>query len=156
MNIYNMTDSQTTEQAIDAFNRLSKEDGAIFSELNQKIQTHNGEWGLHKGGERNADGSIEMPWIQNEPLISEFITFMQEKNLLPFFEWMKWSEGSELFTSTDPTKYDNIDLETALKLIYAATRKERFADGTIAWAFKSGGFPKLVNRLVVLRTQLDE
>jgi hypothetical protein len=150
--IYN----QTTEQAINVFNHLSYKDRSTLSELNQRIQTYNGEWGLHKGGERNADGSIEMPWVQNEPLISEFITFMQEKNLLPFFEWMKWGEGSKLFMSTDSTKYDNIDLETALKLIYAATRKERFADGTIAWAFKSGGFPKLVNRLVDLRTQLDE
>lgn len=145
-----MNDMQGIEQAVEAFNNLSQEDKTALAELNDKIQAHSGKWGVQEGGEKNTDGSIQMLWTQSDPFAWEFINFMQDKNLLPFFEWMDWKEGSELFSSKDKNKYENVDLETALKLVYAVTRKERFADGTIAWAFKDGGFTSLVNRLIVL------
>ena len=151
-----MTDTQDIKQAVEAFHKLSSQDESTLLELNNKIQSHTGKWGVQKGGEKNEDGTIQMYWVQNDPLIAEFITFMYDKNLLPFFEWMKWDEGSKLFTSTDKAKYDNVDIETALKLIYAATRKERFADGTLSFAFELGGFPKLINQLVLLKMQLNE
>jgi hypothetical protein len=145
-----MAEAEEFKQAVEAFHNLSYEDTAKLKELNTRIQKHSAKWSVHKGGERNADGTIRMPWVQNDPLIYEFIDFMATKDLLPVFAWTEWDKGSELFTSEDPTKYDNIDIETALKLIYATTRKERFADGTLAWAFESGQFPKLVKRIVTL------
>jgi hypothetical protein len=148
-----MNDMQDIKQAVKAFEELSTEERTTFADLNKKIQIYDGEWSIHKGGDKNADGSIQMPYVQSDPLIWEFINFMQDKNLLPFFDWVKWHEGSELFTSTDENKYETLDLETALKLIYAAIRKERFSDGTIAWAFRTGGFTKLVNRLALLSEQ---
>lgn len=73
-----------------------------------------------------------MPWLQYDPLIFEFLGFMDDKGLLVIFKWTKWNEGSELFESEEPTKYDNVDVATALKLISTASRKERFAEGTLA------------------------
>jgi hypothetical protein len=143
-----MTDNEAIKQAVEAFHNLSGDDVTRLEELNTKIQNHAGKWGVPKGGDKNSDGSKQMQWMENDPLIYEFLDFMDSKNLLPFFEWMQWSEGSELFTSTDPAKYDNIDVETALKLIYTATRKERFHDGTLAWAFELGGFQKLISSLI--------
>lgn len=147
-----MTDNESIEQAVEAFNNLSSEDIIRLKELNTKVQNHTGKWGVRKGGEKTTDGAVVMPWIENDPLIYEFLDFMDDKNLLVTFDWVKWEEGSKLFISEDSTKYDNVDVATALKLIYAATRKERFTDGTLAWAFESGSFPKLVNRLLKLRT----
>lgn len=151
-----MNDTESIEQAVEAFNNLSSQDTAMLKELNTKIKEHEGKWGLAKGGERTASGAIQMPWIENDPLIYEFLDFMRSKNLLPPFDWTKWDEGSKLFASEDPNKYDGIDVETALKIIVAATRKERFSDGTLAKAFEVGGFPQLVNRLAGLKVQLDE
>jgi len=145
-----MTDNPMIERAIETFHNLSDEDVAQLKDLNTRIQSHTGKWGVHRGGEKNPDGTIVMPWVQNDPLIYELLGFMDDKGLLITFKWAEWDEGSELFTSEDPIKYDNIDVETALKLISAAARKERFADGTLAWAFESGSFPKLVSRLVEL------
>lgn len=146
-----MTDKESAQQAIDAFNNLSDEDTAKLKDLNTRIQNHKGKWGTRMGGEEIAEGTIEEPWVQSDPLIYEFMDFVYEKDLPIAFSWTEWDEGSELFASEDPTKYDNVDLETALKLIYVASRKERFASGTLAWAFESGSFPKLINRLVELK-----
>jgi hypothetical protein len=132
-----MTDAEAIKESVEAFHSLSGDDVTKLIELNTKIQNHEVKWGV------------------NAPLIYEFLDLMHDKNLLPVFDWVKWSAGSDLFMSEDPTRYDNVDLETALKLIYAVTRKERFADGTLALAFETG-FPKLVNRLVAIRAQLDE
>lgn len=145
-----MTDTEAINQAVEAFNNLSSGDATKLEDLNTRIQNHKGKWGVPMGGEKTASGAIRIPWVQNDPLIYEFIDFMYDKDLLPTFSWTGQDKLSELFVSEDQTKYDDIDLETALKLIFIATRKERFADGTLAWAFESGGFSKLVARLVEL------
>jgi len=146
-----MTDKEEINRATEVFYNLSGEDTARLKELNIKIQSHTGKWGVRKGGEKMPDGATQMYWVENDPLIDEFLDFMDDKNLLPFFDWAKWDEGSKLFISEDSNKYDNVDVATALKLIYTSTRKERFADGTLAWAFESGGFVNLVSRLVALK-----
>ena len=146
-----MTDEEAFKQAVDIFHNLSGEDTARLGELNSKIQSHSGKWGVRKGGDKMPDGATQMYWVENDPLIYEFLDFMDDKNLLIIFDLAKWDDGSKLFVAEDPTKYDKVDIETALKLIYAATRKERFNDGTLAWAFEFGGFVKLVNRLVALK-----
>jgi hypothetical protein len=145
-----MDDTVTIEQALEAFHNLSGDDTAKLKDLNTRIQNHKGKWGIRRGGEEIGEDTIEMPWVENGPLIDEFIGFMYDKNLLPVFSWTGSDEVSELFASEDQTKYDNVDIETALKLIFIASRKERFASGTLAWAFESGGFLKLINRLTEL------
>lgn len=143
-----MIDEESIKRSVDTFNSLSGDDVETLRELNAKIQNHTGKWGTHKGGEKNPDGSIQMPWIDKDPLIYEFLDFMDSRNLLPIFDWSEWDEGSELFTSEVPNKYDNVDVTTALKLIQAAVRKDRFGEGTLVWAFESGGFAQLINQLV--------
>jgi hypothetical protein len=145
-----MTDTEAITQAVDNFHNLTQQDLAKLEAFNTRIQHHTGPWSIPMGGEKAANGSVQMPWSQNDPLIFEFLTFMAELNLLPVFDWPRWDKGSDLFMSGDKTKYDQIDVKTALKLICAAYRKERFADGTLAYAFNSGGFPKLINRLTQL------
>lgn len=142
-----MSDEHSIQQSLDAFNSLSGDDVARLQTLNTKIQNHTGAWGIQKGGERNADGVVEMAWIDKDPLIYEFLDFMDDKGLLPIFAWSEWKEGVELFESNNPNKYDTIDVAKALKLMYTVTRKDRLGDGALVRAFESGGFVQLVNRL---------
>ena len=153
-----MTDNQTTEKAVEAFHNLSGDDTAKLKDLNTRIQSHKGKWGVRRGGEKIAENTIQESWVENNPLISELIfDFMLEKGLLIHYVWDDWNDSlAELFESQDQTKYDNIDLRTALILVGAAVRKDRVASGSIAWAFESGGFPKLVNRLVALGAKRNE
>ena len=94
-----------------------------------------------------------MSYTQNDPLITELIfDFMGEKGLIILYVWDEWNDShAELFESEDQTKYDSIDLRTALIIVGAAVRKDRFAGTALTWAFESGGFPQLINRLVELK-----
>lgn len=147
-----MTDEQTTEQAIAAFHNLSGDDMMQLKALNTRVQSHKEKWGKRMGGQQIAEYSFEEPWIQNDPLIGELIfDFMGGKGLLILYVWDDWNDShTELFASTDPSKYDKLDLRTALIIVSGAVRKDRFASGSLVRAFESGGFPKLINRLVKL------
>lgn len=146
-----MSDEQSIQQAVEAFRNLSGDDVERLKNLNTKIQNHIGAWGIVKGGNKAADGTVEMRWVDKDPLIYELLDFMDSKGLLPLFAWSDWKEGIELFESDSADKYDSVDIATALKLIYAVMRKDRFGDGTLVWAFESGGFVKLVKQLTNLK-----
>lgn len=146
-----MTDEQSIQRSVEAFNNLSDDDLVKLRELNVKIQNHTGSWGTQKGGQKNENGSIQMPWVEKDPLIYELLDFMDSRSLLPVFAWSEWKEGSALFKSNDANKYDDVDIATALKLIVAVMRQDRFADGTLVAAFESGNFVKLIDRLQALR-----
>jgi hypothetical protein len=151
-----MNDNQTTNEAIEAFYKLSDKDTAKLKDLNKRVQNHQGKWSKRMGGEEVAENTIEMPWIQNDELIMDFVTFVYDRGLTIVFNWKDWDEGGRLYKSEDQTKYDNVDLETVLKLITSLIRQDRFADGSLAWAFESGNFPKLINRLVELKERIPD
>lgn len=147
-----MNDVVTAEQAIEAFHNLSAEDKAKIAELNSKVQNHEGPWGERLSGEKIGEKTYREPWVKADPLINEIlIDFMYDKGLLIHYVWSHWSDDlAKLYDSEDPTKYDEVDLKTALILMSAAVRKGRGAGGSLTWAFESGGFPKLINRLTEL------
>lgn len=147
-----MYDEQTTEQAVEAFRKLSGDDAAKLKDLNTRIQNHTGEWGKKMGGQRTANGSFQETWTQRDPLISEFIDFVFEKGFGVTYVWADWNDDlAALFDSEEQAKYDSIDIRTALIMIGAAVRKDRGGGSTLARSFEKGSFPTLVNRLVQLK-----
>lgn len=116
-------------------------------DLNDRIQAHTGPWGEELGGEENADKSIQMPYYAWDPLIHEFVEFMYKNNLMVGFNWGSWEQGREWFRSEDQNKYKNLNIETALKLLTAVIRNDRFVEGALVHAFKTGELPKIINRL---------
>lgn len=104
------------------------------------------------GGEKIGEKSYREPWVKADRLINEIlIEFMYDKGLLIHYVWDHWSDDlAKLYDSEEPTKYDDVDLKTALILTSAAVRKGRGGGGSLSWAFESGGFPKLINRFVEL------
>ncbi|MNY38196.1 hypothetical protein D3C86_1728040 [compost metagenome] len=102
------------------------------------------------GGTKDESGVIEMPYSSPHPLISEFVQFMYDKDLILIFDWGSWDEGREWFMNSDESKYDRLDTETCLKLLTAVIRNNRFHDGALIAAFESGDFPKIINQLVKL------
>lgn len=142
----------TTESSVKAFSELRDENWDRLVTINNRIQSHEGAWGKTQGGEADSDGVIEMPFWVSDPLVSEFVTFMYANDLVVNFNWSAWSEGREWFKSSDASKYDTLDVPTALKLLTAVIRNDRFSDGALVSSFESGDFPKIISRLIELRS----
>lgn len=130
--------------------KLSSDDWKDLEELNRKVQAHTGPWGEVKGGQEIKPGVRQMPYMDKDPLVSEFIGVWSNKGLSYTFDWMNWDEGRAWFGSRDPSKYDQLDAETAMKLVTAAVRSDRFSEGALVAAFESGAIPGILNRFVNL------
>lgn len=137
----------------DAVAKLSNEDWKQIEDINSQIQAHTGAWGEIKGGEKDAEGRIQMPYADHNPLIYSLLDVLDDKNLMIPFDWSEWDEGREWFANKDDAKYDTLDQETALKLITAVVRNGRFVEGALLRSFEDGDIPKIINKFVSLRAK---
>jgi len=131
--------------------QLSDSDQSELENLYIRIQNHKGKWMVIRGGEEAEPGVISMPYTDPDPLISEFMEFMYDKDLVINFDWASWQEGRDFFTLDDPDKYSHLNTETTLKLITAILRNDRFNDGALASSFESGDMQKLIEQLISFR-----
>lgn len=133
------------------FQTLSNTNIEAFRSLNARIQSHSGEWGEHHGIKKTeSDTNTPSPAKQTE-LIHEFVQFMYDKDLVINFDWVHWQEGRDWYASKDKNKYEELDVQTALKLLTATIRNDRFNDGALVRAFEGGVFPNIIDRLIALR-----
>lgn len=135
----------------DVVAKLTNEDWQEIEDLNAQIQSHTGAWGEIKGGEKDESGIIEMPYAVTDPLINKFLELWYGKELIVQFEWSKWDEGRKWYADTSDQKYKTLDQETALKLLTAVIRNDRFNEGALLRAFEDGEFPKIITTFVSLR-----
>ncbi len=145
-----MDEAKNIQQAVDNYRNLSKENLEALRTINARIQDYVGEWGKLHDNERTESGVLIMPWVEQYPLIQDFASFMYENNLMVKFSWTEWQEGREWYALDDDSKYDKLDTETALKLLTAVIRNDRFNDGALVRAFESGDFPKIIKKLITI------
>lgn len=138
-------------EAVDLVSKLTNEDWQEIENINAQIQSHKGVWGEIKGGEKDDSGTIEMPYAVTDPLIHKFLELWYDKGLVVPFDWSKWDEGRKWYTDASDQKYKTLDQETALKLLTAVIRNDRFNEGALLRAFEDGEFPKIINTFVSLR-----
>lgn len=134
-----------------AISDLSEDDWKQIGDLNNRIQTHTGSWGEMITESKTEPGTMVWPYSDEDPLVKEFVKLWYEKNLVVPFDWSDWQEGRDWYASTDDAKYNALDYETALKLLTAVIRNDRFNEGAILRSFESGDFPKIINRFTELR-----
>lgn len=145
-----MDDTQKIQQAIDNYRNLSKENIEALRKINARIQDYVGEWGIRHDNERTESGVLIMPWVEQYPLIQDFVTFMYENKLVIPFDWVYWQEGRDWFALEDDSKYASLDVETILKLLTAIIRNDRFNEGALVSAFEDGSFPKIIQKLITI------
>lgn len=141
---------ENIEAYVSTFRNLVPEDLAHLQDINRRVQNNSDPWGIQRGGEPGVDGVIEMPYREKNPLITEFVTFLYEKDLVIAFNWSEWEAGREWYKSDDDTKFNKLDVVTALKLLTAVIRNDRFNEGALVSAFESREFPKIINKLTEL------
>jgi hypothetical protein len=143
-------EAKNIQQAVDNYRNLSKENVEALRTIYARIQDYVGEWGIHHNNERTESGVLIFPWIENYFLIQDFTSFMYENELIVKFSWTEWQEGRDWYALDDDSKYVNLDVETALKLITAIVRSDRFNEGALVNAFETGVFPRIIQKLVTI------
>lgn len=139
-----MDEAKNIQQAVDNYRNLTKENVEALRTIYARIQDYVGEWGIQHDKECTETGILIFPWVENNFLIQDFISFMYENDLVVKFRWTEWQEGSDWYALDDESKYERLDVETALKLLTAVIRNSRFNDGALVNAFENRVFPKLL------------
>ena len=131
-----------------AIANLTSEDWKELSALNDAIQANELPWGETVEPIKTAEHQFEVGYVSHSALLSEFIKIWYEKDLVIPFDWQAWREGKHWLTLDGETKYDTLDDETALKLITAIIRNDRFADGVLLHHFDTGVMQKIINTFI--------
>ena len=114
------------------------------------------DFGLWAGGERLADGSIQMPWFAFSDEAQAFIQSLYEAEWVQPFDWMAWlstPEGRRLMS--DRSEVEAASTEQLTRLVTALVRQDRFAEGALAAAYESGMLAAIARRAEELAADLD-
>lgn len=106
-----------------------------------------GEW---QGGDRNEDGSINMPWMSYDERVLAFIKACYQHGWVRPFDWNAWQEQAKRYYD-DPLLLAAADLTALQKLLTLHVRKERFHEGHLAGMIESGHLALILRRLEVIR-----
>lgn len=107
--------------------------------------------GAWAGGDRQADGSISMPWYELSPEAEAFRRDIVANGWIEAFEWMAWlktPDGRHL--RDEPAAIEAAGPDDLRRLLTAIIRSERFSDGSIAGAHESGLLGRICRRAGVL------
>jgi hypothetical protein len=120
---------------------------ALLAFLPVMESRHAGEW---RGGDRQPDGSITMPWFQYSEQMLAFIRACSENGWVEVFEWPAWAEEARRLHD-DPATLNTADIPTIRKLLTLHIRNDRFTEGHLAAMVEDGHLAAVVRRLEQLR-----
>jgi len=132
----------------DLENRLKKISNDDWDKLFRLIVEIEGSssFGEMRGGDKNPDGTINMPDINSAKIVDDFFDVSHKIGIIPIFDWTSWSEGKEIINDRE-TDYSKLDTVTLCKLLTVIIRADRFNDGFLVSCFKNGIILKILNGL---------
>jgi hypothetical protein len=92
-------------------------------------------------------GVIHMGWYEQNEVARRFVSEMYQLGFVHEFDWMTWlgtPEGERF--RTGPEAVATADADDLARLLTAIIRGERFSDGELAGALKSGILPAIARR----------
>jgi hypothetical protein len=110
---------------IEIINKFSDESGAINSSERDIIKID--------------------PYSEHE-IIQQFLDVVYSIPIIIDFDWSSWDEGREI-AGDDNFDYDSIDIPAKCKIITAIVRNDRFYEGALLIAFKSGIMLKVLKSI---------
>ena len=106
---------------------------------------------------KGADGVIQLGWFDLSAAGQAFLHEMYELGWVHAFDWPTWmgtEEGRRL--SSDPGAIASASADDLGRLLTAILRGERFSDGQIEGAFKSGILPAIARRAAALVEEREQ
>ena len=108
---------------------------------------HAGEW---RGGERQKDGSITMPYFEYSERMLAFIRACGANGWIEVFPWPEWADEARRLHD-DADRLANADVGTIRKLLTLHIRNDRFNEGHLAAMVEDGHLAAVVRRLEGIR-----
>lgn len=109
-----------------------------------------GEW---RGGDKNPDGSITVPWMEYNQAVLDFIRTCGVNGWLEPFDWMAWlPEALNLHDRREVL--ETASVETLRKLLTLHIRRDRFFEGHLANMIADGHIAAILRRMAAIRTEL--
>ena|SRR5271157_1007453 len=137
--------SLAEENYLGKINSYSKEDWKPLLDLIPGIEKTE-KFGVMRGGEKDKDGNIQMPFWDYDEIIELFLHIVYNIPITISFDWCSWDEGRKMAKNKN-FNYDTIDIPTKCKLITAIVRNDRFCDGALLSEFKSGLILKILKSI---------
>jgi hypothetical protein len=112
-----------------------------------------GEWA---GGQRLADGAIQMPWYSFSEEAQKFLRALHRAEWVQPFDWPRWlstKRGQQLLGDT--AAIAEATANELSQILTALIRQDRFAEGTLAGAYESGILAAVAWRAEILAAELD-
>ena len=122
--------------------RISNNDWNKLFRLITEIE-ETSSFGEMKGGDKNPDGTINMPYINSAKVVDDFFHLSHEIGIVPEFDWTSWSKGREIINDSE-TDYSKLDTETLCKLLTVIIRTDRFNEGFLVSCFENGIILKIL------------
>ncbi len=92
------------------------------------------------------DGVMILPHDIPDDIVNRFETIVYDMPIFITFNWGSWQEGRRILKN-ETFDYDSIDIPTKCKLITAIVRSERFCEGALVSAFRSGQMLKILKSI---------
>lgn len=102
-----------------------------------------GEMVIDEGAD---EAPAQFPYYSADDLVFEFFEVLRQVSVLVDFDWPKWTEGQAMLDD-ERFDYDTVDLATKCKLLTAIVRSDRFCEGALEAAFRSGLVLKLLKSI---------
>jgi hypothetical protein len=92
------------------------------------------------------DGVMIMPYIHPHEVFYQFDEIVYKIPIIISFDWGSWDEGRRMLQD-ESFNFDSIDIPTKCKLISAIVRNDRFCEGALVSAFRSGEMLKILKSI---------
>jgi len=93
-----------------------------------------------------VNGILTMPYYKEHTVVADFHRIVYEIPVVISFDWGSWTEGHKIL-NTENFEFDTIDVVTKCKLITTIVRNDRFCEGALVNAFKSGIILKILKSI---------
>ena len=132
---------------------LSKENIELILQYISYFEKNNnfGEW---KGGNKNKDGTISLPYFEYSDEVYQFIKLLYKTDFIVKFNWSKWDEGKKIINDKDLISQAN--LLTLRMLMTVIIRMDRFFEGSLLDRIKNGTILNILYRLKVLKDNREQ
>ncbi len=92
------------------------------------------------------DGVMILPHEHPHEIVDQFQYIAYDMPIIIDFDWGSWEEG-RIIARDKKNNFETVDIPTKFKLITAITRSDRFCEGALVNAFKSGLILKILKSI---------